>query len=61
MQGALVAKFNQGMSVKERVGDIVKRPDMYYFNFHSLASWTHWFPSPQGICRGKMQFENADP
>jgi len=35
MQGALVSSFNQGISAKERVEDIVKRPDMYYFNFHS--------------------------
>merc|ERR1712228_484703 len=37
---------------------IGQHPDKYYFNFHSVASWTYWQHhgngSPVGMCRGVM-------
>merc|ERR1711972_924762 len=59
MPGALVKNFNRDMSAAERVEDIAKRPHMYYFNFHSLASWTRWYPTPHGICRGKLELQGV--
>jgi len=54
MAGVLVPNFNRGMTAAQRVEDIVKRPNMYYFNFHSLASWNHWYPTPHGMARGVL-------
>jgi len=59
MIGALVPGFNRGISAAERVADIVKHPHMYYLNFHTLASWTRWHPTPHGICRGKLELQGA--
>lgn len=59
MPGVLVTNFNRGMTVADRVEDIAKRPHMYYFNFHSLASWNHWYPDPHGMCRGILEVETA--
>ena len=50
---------NNGMTAEERVEDIARRPEKYYFNFHSLASWNHWYPQPHGICRGVMKSQTA--
>lgn len=52
--GVLVPNFNRGITAAQRVEDIVKRPNMYYFNFHSLASWNHWYPTPHGMARGVL-------
>merc|ERR1712048_620433 len=64
MQGALVTKFNEGMTIADRVKDIAANPDHYYFNFHSVASWMYWQNhggEPVGMCRGKMQRRDAEP
>jgi len=58
--GALVANFNKGMTLAERVRDIGKRPHMYYLNYHSLASWTRWYPTPTGIARGRLELQGID-
>jgi hypothetical protein len=44
-----------GMSTAARVRDIVKRPESYYFNVHTMASYNHWYPKHQGVIRGPMQ------
>lgn len=56
MAGALVAAFNRGMTLAERVEDIAARPHMYYFNVHTLASWKQWgrTGSARGMCRGTL-------
>jgi len=61
MTGTLVPGFNRGISAAERVADIVKRPQDYYFNFHTMASWTRWYPTPHGICRGQLQLKGPAP
>lgn len=53
--GVLVPASNDGTSVSERVADIVRRPEMYYLNLHSFASWQHFAPTPVGICRGPLE------
>jgi hypothetical protein len=50
---------NTGMTAAERVEDIVGQPEKYYFNFHSLASWSHWSPHPHGICRGVLRLQTS--
>eukprot|EP00443_Scrippsiella_acuminata_P119791 CAMPEP_0115657170 /NCGR_PEP_ID=MMETSP0272-20121206/44544_1 /TAXON_ID=71861 /ORGANISM="Scrippsiella trochoidea, Strain CCMP3099" /LENGTH=376 /DNA_ID=CAMNT_0003095193 /DNA_START=61 /DNA_END=1187 /DNA_ORIENTATION=- len=57
MEGVLVPNFNRGLTAAQRVEDIVKRPHMYYFNFHTLASWNHWYPKPHGMSRGVLVFQ----
>jgi len=52
--GVLVPHFNRGVTAKERVEAIAATPGRYYFNFHTLASWTKWYPHPQGIARGVL-------
>jgi len=58
MPGAFVESTNKGMSLASRIMDIGQHPDKYYFNFHSVASWTYWQHhgngSPVGMCRGVM-------
>merc|ERR1711879_273666 len=39
MMGYLIPGENEGTSLSERVRDIASNPGMYYFNFHSIASW----------------------
>merc|ERR1719210_2229543 len=60
MPGTLVPNFNRGMTAAERVEDIAKRPHAYYFNFHSMASWAHWYPVPHGICRGQLELQGVE-
>jgi len=36
------------------VWDIISRPNMYFFNVHSLDSYGHWYPQHLGMCRGAM-------
>jgi len=57
MKAQFIDATNGGMSVADRVKDIAERPDKYYFNFHSLASWTHWSNQGKatGMCRGPME------
>jgi hypothetical protein len=50
---------NSGMTAAERVEDIARQPNKYYFNFHSLASWSHWYPQPHGICRGVLRLQTS--
>jgi hypothetical protein len=47
---------NAGVTAADRVRDILARPERYYFNFHSVASWAFWRarPHPQGMCRGEL-------
>lgn len=60
MPGILIPNFNRGMTVAQRVEDMARRPGMYYFNFHSLASWAHWYPTPHGISRGQLVLVGVD-
>jgi len=53
MQGILVPR-DDGMTSAERVPDIVARPEMYYFNVHTVASYNHWYPHYAGVCRGRL-------
>jgi len=49
---------NAGFTLGSRLKDIASNPSKYYFNFHSIASWTHWQiegKGPVGMCRGVMQ------
>lgn len=49
---------NAGFTLAQRVQDIGEHPGKYYFNFHSIASWTHWQienKGPVGMCRGQLQ------
>jgi len=58
MTGNFVTGNNAGWTLAERVRDIGTRPQSYYLNFHSIASWTHWQlenKGPVGMCRGEMQ------
>lgn len=57
MLGSLVMATNKGFTQESRVADIVQYPHRYYFNFHTLASWTHWSQTgaPHGICRGQLE------
>merc|ERR1719323_1758252 len=56
MKGAfLEGASNAGFTLAQRVQDIGENPGKYYFNFHSIASWTHWQienKGPVGMCRG---------
>ena len=45
---------DKDLSDAERIRDIGENPGKYYFNFHSLQSWAHWYPNPKGMCRGQM-------
>mmetsp|Transcript_36524 Transcript_36524/g.103937 ORF Transcript_36524/g.103937 Transcript_36524/m.103937 type:complete len:145 (+) Transcript_36524:446-880(+) len=56
MDGALTGMFNRGVSLAQRVEDIAERPEMYYFNVHTLASWKQWgrTGSARGMCRGTL-------
>lgn len=53
MPGRLVPAL--GLTVKELVLDMIKKPEMYYFNAHSLASYNYWHPDALGIARGVME------
>merc|ERR1711972_976287 len=61
MMGYFIPGENEGTSLSERVRDIAANPGMYYFNFHSVASWAYWsaqnpsHPEPVGMCRGVMK------
>jgi len=55
MPGVLIPGFNRGTTVAQRVKDMARRPERYYFNFHSMASWTHFYPTPHGMSRGQLQ------
>eukprot|EP00438_Fugacium_kawagutii_P008499 Skav210951 [mRNA] locus=scaffold713:309647:310462:+ [translate_table: standard] len=59
MQGDFIqGKQNAGFTLGSRLKDIASNPSKYYFNFHSIASWTHWQlegKGPVGMCRGVMQ------
>merc|ERR1719188_2718562 len=58
MMGYFIPGENKGTSLAARVRDIAANPGMYYFNFHSVASWAYWsaqnpsHPEPVGMCRG---------
>merc|ERR1719471_1166589 len=58
MKGALVeGASNAGFTLAQRVQDIGENPGKYYFNFHSIASWTYWQlenKGPVGMCRGQV-------
>merc|ERR1711920_459188 len=47
---------NVGITAMDRVRDILARPERYYFNFHSVASWAFWKPRKEhhGMCRGEL-------
>jgi len=60
MPGVLIPNFNRGMTVAQRVQDVARRPGMYYFNYHSLASWAHWYPTPHGVSRGQLVLVGVD-
>merc|ERR1712048_1268047 len=66
MMGYFIPGENEGTSLSERVRDIAANPGMYYFNFHSIASWAYWSaqnpsnPQPVGMCRGVMAQSNVD-
>ena len=59
MQGNFVeGEQNAGFTLGSRLKHIASNPSKYYFNFHSIASWTHWQlegKGPVGMCRGVMQ------
>ena len=59
MEGDFIhGKQNAGFTLGSRLRDIASNPSKYYFNFHSIASWTHWQlegKGPVGMCRGVMQ------
>eukprot|EP00438_Fugacium_kawagutii_P002395 Skav210780 [mRNA] locus=scaffold275:34365:35153:+ [translate_table: standard] len=59
MQGDFIqGEQNAGFTLGSRLKDIASNPSKYYFNFHSIASWTHWQiegKGPVGMCRGIMQ------
>ena len=58
MTGNFVDGQNAGFTLGSRLKDIASNPSKYYFNFHSIASWTHWQfegKGPVGLCRGVMQ------
>lgn len=54
MPGVLVSMFNRGRTVADRVLAIAAKPEMYFFNVHTFASWKKWRPNPKGICRGML-------
>ena len=59
MRGNFIdGKQNSAFTLGSRLRDIASNPSNYYFNFHSIASWTHWQlegKGPVGMCRGIMQ------
>merc|ERR1712019_296519 len=59
MRPFFIEGTNHGMTMAERVNDLIRYPSKYYFNFHSKASWLHWSmqdpPTPKGTCRGVMK------
>ncbi|CAE7835399.1 cbhC [Symbiodinium sp. CCMP2592] len=58
MTGNFADGQNAGFTLGSRLKDIASNPSKYYFNFHSIASWTHWQvegKGPVGMCRGVMQ------
>jgi len=55
MLGAVVEGKSAGMTVAERVQDIAAYPDKYYFNVHTAASYNHYYPHHEGMCRGPLQ------
>lgn len=58
MSGVFVPVPGEAGSAADLVKDVVANPSKYYFNFHSLASFTYWKAigsSPKGICRGVMK------
>lgn len=57
VQGTFIP--NWGILMTERVKDIFANPDMYYFNLHSLADFTHWYPGHVGVCRGPLKPETS--
>jgi len=63
MPGAFVESENKGMSLASRIRDIGQHPNKYYFNFHSVASWTYWKNhgngSPVGMCRGMLELTGS--
>jgi len=65
MTGKVVqSAANAGFTLAERVFDIATNPGKYYFNFRSIASWTHWSlrrRGPTGMCRGQMQRSSPPP
>jgi len=58
MEGNFIdGAMNEGFTVASRVQDIGENPGKYYFNFHSIASWTYWQlenKGPVGMCRGQV-------
>mmetsp|Transcript_143567 Transcript_143567/g.357775 ORF Transcript_143567/g.357775 Transcript_143567/m.357775 type:complete len:518 (-) Transcript_143567:78-1631(-) len=58
MEGMLVPRAD-GMTVADRVRDIAARPEMYYFNVHTVASYNHWYPHYAGVCRGRLVQSSA--
>jgi len=59
ISGFTVPGSKTGRSVAELVQDIVEHPQAYYFNVHTLASYTYWYPSSPGVCRGPLQLQTA--
>jgi len=55
MEGVLVSKAKQPHEVDAEIRHIGEHPDLYYFNVHSLASYTQWYPGHKGMCRGPLQ------
>jgi len=41
--------------VEALVRDMDANPDSYFFNIHTVASFTHWYPGHRGMCRGPLQ------
>jgi len=58
MHGVLVQNTNDMFTLSSRIKDIAKNPTKYYFNFHSVASWTYWSHQgsgkPIGMARGNL-------
>lgn len=58
MAGTPIAGAGGVLTAAQRVADILRRPGMYYFDFHSTASWKHWRDrgeEPRGLCRGMLE------
>merc|ERR1712157_477424 len=58
MQGVIDPVASGGLSAKELVEDVAANPNKYYFNLHSLASFSYWQSTrstPKGMCRGVMK------
>jgi len=58
MKGVIDPVANGDMSIEQRIEDLAANPGKYYFNLHSLASFSYWQASggtPAGMCRGVMK------